>query len=482
MNSNPHNDHLSVECLSEKQMLDYIDNKLTAKERHTVERHVLDCELCTDALEGFSLITDRSKLDDAAFAVNRLVLESDPVKEEKRGWWSAPMKVAASAAAILLIGSIAFYVKNNIEKEAEQTFAEHFEPFPAGKDNEAAAEKNEDNLDLQEKETAKTEASIESLVQTKNSGDSKQEIVTTAGPVLADKRDINEKPSSPSLVTLSKQATGESTMMDEETVALKDMDIAPQEESNGATDANSVAGNITMSGNSYYRSNDSSAILKNSAAAPAQTQEVTSYTSSGTGAGYNYSEVTKTLAKKDNIFAQNSSNSKKRSKSMETSPATLTATDKADDSKAKEKAAGTEQRNDALNKERSEMAKLEEEQKTSLGKLALDKAMEKYKAGKHAEAVPLFEQALASDPQDTEALFYSAVSYLSISQPDKALANLNKVLAQNNSAYNDPATWYKALAYIKKGDKNSARLLLEQLQKGSSTYKQKAADMLKDLD
>ena len=38
-----------TDCLSEKMLFDYIDNKLNQKERHIVEKHLLDCEMCSDA-------------------------------------------------------------------------------------------------------------------------------------------------------------------------------------------------------------------------------------------------------------------------------------------------------------------------------------------------------------------------------------------------------------------------------------------------
>jgi len=44
--------HLSID-----QMYQYLDNQLPVADRHQVEQHLLDCDLCTDALAGFSLTT-----------------------------------------------------------------------------------------------------------------------------------------------------------------------------------------------------------------------------------------------------------------------------------------------------------------------------------------------------------------------------------------------------------------------------------------
>lgn len=43
-------------CISEKMLLEYAHGELDANQEHLVERHLIDCELCTDALEGLMLI------------------------------------------------------------------------------------------------------------------------------------------------------------------------------------------------------------------------------------------------------------------------------------------------------------------------------------------------------------------------------------------------------------------------------------------
>ncbi|MDD5569628.1 MAG: zf-HC2 domain-containing protein [Bacteroidales bacterium] len=47
------------ECLTEDLLFKYIDNKVSSDERHMVEKHLLDCELCSDALEGLKLINTK---------------------------------------------------------------------------------------------------------------------------------------------------------------------------------------------------------------------------------------------------------------------------------------------------------------------------------------------------------------------------------------------------------------------------------------
>lgn len=44
------------ECLSEDQLLGYVQNNLTEHERNAVEQHSINCKFCSDAIEGFEEI------------------------------------------------------------------------------------------------------------------------------------------------------------------------------------------------------------------------------------------------------------------------------------------------------------------------------------------------------------------------------------------------------------------------------------------
>lgn len=48
-------------CLTQEQIFRYIDGTLLPAEMHAVEKHLLDCAFCSDALEGLQLTRERSK-------------------------------------------------------------------------------------------------------------------------------------------------------------------------------------------------------------------------------------------------------------------------------------------------------------------------------------------------------------------------------------------------------------------------------------
>lgn len=50
------------QCPAQQQLLNYVQGKLSAAEQHEVEKHVADCELCSDALEGLAAIPQKERI------------------------------------------------------------------------------------------------------------------------------------------------------------------------------------------------------------------------------------------------------------------------------------------------------------------------------------------------------------------------------------------------------------------------------------
>jgi Gram-negative bacterial TonB protein C-terminal len=74
------------DCISEAQMLDYIDKRLRPDEMHRIEKHLLDCELCADALEGLTLLKNRGRLTITRQKVKeKLILHEMPIDSEMKG-------------------------------------------------------------------------------------------------------------------------------------------------------------------------------------------------------------------------------------------------------------------------------------------------------------------------------------------------------------------------------------------------------------
>lgn len=103
------------DCLSEKMLFDYIDNKLSHKERHIVEKHLLDCEMCSDALEGLEMVSDRNRISLIKEAINKRISESRK-KEAVVVSFNYKMAFSIAATIALLIVGVFFFNKINLKE------------------------------------------------------------------------------------------------------------------------------------------------------------------------------------------------------------------------------------------------------------------------------------------------------------------------------------------------------------------------------
>lgn len=49
-------------CLTEQQLMDYLEDRLTEEETHAVEVHMAGCAFCTDALEGLMQVAEKRRI------------------------------------------------------------------------------------------------------------------------------------------------------------------------------------------------------------------------------------------------------------------------------------------------------------------------------------------------------------------------------------------------------------------------------------
>ncbi len=96
----------SSECIPEQTMFNYIDKKLSPKEEHEVEKHLIDCELCSDALEGLSFIKNRSRITTIKNEVDQHLSHSLQKKDAKIISFNTKTIFAIAASILLLIGSV----------------------------------------------------------------------------------------------------------------------------------------------------------------------------------------------------------------------------------------------------------------------------------------------------------------------------------------------------------------------------------------
>lgn len=91
-------------CLTQDQILGYLDGTLTPQEQNACERHMVDCDMCADALEGLQLVKDRAVLNAPLPATSgKADAKVIPLhKSNKRIWYAAAASVGVILGAAFL--------------------------------------------------------------------------------------------------------------------------------------------------------------------------------------------------------------------------------------------------------------------------------------------------------------------------------------------------------------------------------------------
>lgn len=118
-----------LSCPNAETLENYISGKLSSAAQHEVERHVVECLFCEEALEGLRTFKVNDRLSEI-----RKELESDIDRRiqslhQDRLSVLFPWKIAAAFA--LLIGSMALLWFFTPRMEPDQLFTQEFKPYPA---------------------------------------------------------------------------------------------------------------------------------------------------------------------------------------------------------------------------------------------------------------------------------------------------------------------------------------------------------------
>lgn len=563
-----------TDCLSEEILTKYISDKLSPAEKHEMEKHLIDCEMCSDAVEGLSVISDKRKISEVTSELNQKIqtrISRIGTMEEKKKvkiifLQQYRTQLAVAASIILVLGLVWFFRTNMAMKEmdpasAEKMFAEKFSPPPSDLDNDAStplsatngkeqtkADANNTVATVQEhpplakstpeeaekkvvaEETPSFSAGAKSgkdILQEKHLGwaektssrklenpaqkteQSEQDIVVLKGEEKEEDNFYRYKgaETTPKGNVATKS---EVTPRDEDAGALGDVVLVSKEVSKNqneleslkekdkkeetkkpqstavtnvempATGASAVAGNQPVT-------DKSGALVKHSDKKTTDDRErvdenKVNRAQSGEGDVLAFASGKKTKETKSGGKGKEGKTPKKKSVPGYYDVQTTTSAPMPE-IQSQTKATETESRDEISGKLDSIVALGTFESTIAVsGLISIDSAMIKYDKQDYGGAVKDFERTLKQNPNNEKALFYSAVSYMSLGETDKALVNLNKILANKNSKYYEDAQWYSSLAYIKNNDMKNARMNLIPLQNNEkSKYKKQADETLEQI-
>jgi anti-sigma factor RsiW len=104
-----------------------------------------------------------------------------------------------------------------------------------------------------------------------------------------------------------------------------------------------------------------------------------------------------------------------------------------------------------------------------------------YEAGDYQGALAALTDDLKRAPNDPVAHFYAGLSRLALGQTVEAIADLEQVRRLGENDLRAPAEWYLALAYLRRHEAATARARLVAISESEGFYRDKAAEVLADL-
>lgn len=515
MNSRLNNIFSQTDCLSEEVIIKYLQGKLSSSEKHLVERHLIDCEMCSDAMEGLKMIGAKQKIQVITSDINHQIELRTSPKKAKVFFLEYRTQLAAAAAVILLAG-LFFLLKDNLNTEKE-TFDK---TILADKLDQSLAGNETDEKEIIKDANARTETNLSPLKEENLLND-----VFTSGKDVGLKKDTSAVyfSSDASRIVPAEKKPDVPALQDEGIKKLKEKEKHHRFQTKSIEDdyisADEVMRDKEESSETDIRANKE----KTDAGKIRWTLEEPVVSKTGAVLGGVASSAT-IPEKTENAKQQQADDSKKKKNISKDEPNYASAEIKTK-KKTKVKSGGrTAVRTFSGKKLKSvniaskkESASPSSPEQTAVAPSSpppvqdadvatfeiqtqnldnadsvsvnvsqpagIEQAIVQYNNKDFSGAAAGFEEALKKNPNNEKALYYSGLSYLQLNQANKAITNFNKILQNKNSPYYDEAQWHVSLVFIQKNDQDNARRNLMELRDNSkSRYRKQAGEILLEMD
>ncbi|MFI5219717.1 MAG: tol-pal system YbgF family protein [Bacteroidia bacterium] len=178
-------------CLSEDELLRYASGKMNEREKHHVEKHITDCELCSDALDGVLLMKDFSVIG----SYKKEIIDSLAGKKniERKNQFNYYWLAAAAVFAVVLLSGIYFQfvekegkLTNNLAVISEDKLKEPSPPEQLNRQKAEAADQNEKPVEEKLSKTDEMNSGSNNKIESLKSSEG---AVTTTAKVESELRD-----------------------------------------------------------------------------------------------------------------------------------------------------------------------------------------------------------------------------------------------------------------------------------------------------
>ena len=478
-------------CISKETMLRCINKQLSKNELHDVEKHMLDCELCSDAYEGMAFSKNSSFL----FAIDNRIDQ-----RVRMGNSRVPiMKSIMMAASVLLIVFGAYFTYDYFNTTLVDGALAVNQPEKVKEENllEEVMMDNEESNSFQEKpllefskkngvaqnNRAQRETSVANIKVLREMEKTvevyESEVEEIAPMAVVDDWVVAEEIITPLEEEVSSNIEVEKIMELKDELATAGNDNKNKNNFNSTT--NPVSKNSDdfggFAGNGAVLNKESNKRKVGALSGKKNRKRNVKFSEQSSALQYDVGVTVKPETLSD----------KKESKLLVIHTYKvvdyMTEYQKEYDLKNTNKIATKSVSAGFENKADEDKAKKEEDELfvAISYKETLTKAMSFYKNKKYNEAINQFDIILKEHPNEVNGLFYEGLSNYHLGRFEKAEGKLNQVLTNKKTDFNEEASWYKALILIEIKQTEKAKTLLKTISKQNGFYKTKAIEKLKDL-
>lgn len=435
-------------CLTPEQLTAYAEGNISPDALQIVERHLIDCPLCSDALEGIALMADPSELPEIITDLQQKIATAAQAPSEKKKIFFLNRQWLAAAAIVLVILTIGILsTLNFMSDNSEEVFVENYEKYP-----DKVTEELEDKHAEYSADTTVIGTDEDQPVEKENLEKSTVSNVSQSADDIPDIIDIPVVEDAPldeevaEELELSEEPESIETDMVGPTPSEQKTVLSKPEVKDGRT-ADPVA-NQTGTGNVATSTDDSTRTL-----AKIKSAENTDFTN-----GYIIKENKSQATFNETVQPAGSFTP------MFDSNAPVSQLEEINISAPVPAGSNSYQWTTQFNMEET-----------------LLQAMQLYDENKFNDAIPLFNQVIGYDPLNDDALFYKAVSLIELNRTLEAIPLFDQVLSGNTPEYFEASQWYKSLALVKLQRTKEARTLLQEIVEKNGAYSSKARKVLQDI-
>ena len=490
-------------CLTEQEMTDYIRHRLSPEKRNRVEKHLLECDLCSDAMEGLSMMANTDALNSLDELISKRISAKPLAGKGKLVSMRINYRVAAALALLVIAGGVLYFILSDTGKN-EKVLSQNIKPMDSihAANRPIIEEKkdlNSSSSNADEKKIGTNNIDSDASLATrykhitntvKKPTEQKKMIQTT---VTQEEKDLT-------LQTHAGEITGK--VIDKQSkeaipFATVTAELNGAVVSGAQTDINGVYSIKPLEPGKYKVKVSYMGYTPSEVAGVIVSPENNKEMDLAMNKGVNLGEVEAVGYKNPLIDKGNTTQTTPSQQQIVDAPVRDISS-----LAAQPVGAYNQDKNGALNVRGSRSdatqyyidGKKQVSAKSARGKVSNGQtssnvqkdssfsiAMSAYNQKQYSAAVQLFGDYLKEYPDDEKATFYDAVSNLSIDSAATALTQLERVLDNGNSAFYDDANWYKALALVKLHQNKKAKRMLNKIKKTNSRHSDDAAKMLNEF-